>query len=298
MTRSLRILAIVSLALMLGACGSSANAKSLTTPKAFVSAGGIEVSSIQEAALVVEPGSLVRISAQGAADTKVTIRPLVRPGSSVHTFLEELGRDDSTGSPVAASLTLDRPTILWRVDLRPNYYELDIGRARLGLAVKLGARPHLVKLPLLVRGTCQIVALRPVPPPAAVVTYARRMASSLGGSQPSSARYLLTTRMLATIGTGGGVVARSCNVPVYLVVLRGHFVAEDVPRPFGAKAPHGTIATATYSASGGTVTGLDYGLGSKPYKLDRLGRVGDLMPYLNGKKGTSKPAVVGSVSKL
>jgi hypothetical protein len=296
MTRALSVSGISLLALALVACGSSGHEKTSATQKAFLSAGGVRVSSTQEAALVVRPGGVVQISAPGAASTTVTIRPLVHPGSSVHAYLEALGRGDNVKDPITASLKLEKPTMLWRANLRPNYYELDVGRARLGLAVEPSTRPHLVKLPLLVEGTCQIVALRPVPPPDFVVSSARRMAASLGDSQPDSARYLLSTELLASLGTSGGVPARSCNLPVYLVALAGHFVAKDVPRPPGAKSPRGTVATATYAA-GGKDEGGSFGLSSQSYDLGRLGRVGDLMPYLKGKRGTSKPTVVVAVPK-
>ncbi len=285
----------VSLLLALVACGSSGHANAPVPVRITLSSGGHNVSSSQEAALVVSRGAPVRIAiSKTSATVTARIQPLLRPGTSVRSYLEALASGAKIEDPAPRIMRL-RGTEVRRLDLAPNYYELDAGGARVAFAIVPGAWPQVVKLPLLVGGTCQIVALRPVPVPAFVVANVRRMLDGLGDRHPDSARYVLTTELLADAGTQGGVVAHSCNQPVYLVVLTGHFVANDVPRPPGAASPHGTVATATYPVDGGE--GGGFGLSSRSYDLSRLGRVGDLRPYLNGKGSTSKPVVVASVPK-
>lgn len=294
--RSLLLIAFVCGLLVVG-CGSESKpgAKAGRTFEARLSSGGAAVSSSEEEALVVHLGSVVRVSAPGAAGTAVDIHPLVRPGASAHPYLEALASGRKVTPVSTISLPLEKDALDWRVSLRPNYYELDIGRAKLALGVIPSARAHVVGLPLLVRSTCQIVALRPVPPPASVVTDVSRMIDSLGDSHPRSARYLLTTAALANAGTHAGS-ADGCNEAVFLVEVTGHFVADDVPIPPGAKPPKGTVATATYAAAD-RGEGTSFGLCSRTYDLARLGRVADLMPYLRGKRGVAKPVSVASVPK-
>jgi hypothetical protein len=49
---------------------------------------------------------------------------------------------------------------------------------------------------------------------------------------------------------------------VYLVTMKGHFVAEDVPTPSGAHAPTGTYLSIVINAR--SLESLDFGLSPKP----------------------------------
>jgi hypothetical protein len=83
-----------------------------------------------------------------------------------------------------------------------------------------------------------------------------------------------------TVATPGDSVPGSGDNAVFLITMRGHFVANDVSRPLGAKAPAGRYLSLVLDAK--TFQELDFGLDSKPppVALAHLGRV----TYLAGHR--------------
>jgi hypothetical protein len=83
-----------------------------------------------------------------------------------------------------------------------------------------------------------------------------------------------------TVATPGDSVPGSGHAAVFLITMRGHFVANDVSRPPGAKAPTGRYLSLVLDAK--TFQELDFGLGPKPppVALAHLGRV----TYLAGHR--------------
>jgi hypothetical protein len=74
---------------------------------------------------------------------------------------------------------------------------------------------------------------------------------------------VITTRAKAlTSATPGDFVPNDVKTVVYLVTVKGHFVARAVPRPHRAHAPTGTYLSLVINAE--TFAGLDFGLGHKP----------------------------------
>ena len=85
-----------------------------------------------------------------------------------------------------------------------------------------------------------------------------------------------------TVATPGDSVPGSGQEPVFLITMRGHFTANGVSRPDGAKAPTGQYLSLILDAR--TFQQLDFGLGPKPPSaaLASLGHV----TYLTGRKRT------------
>jgi hypothetical protein len=74
---------------------------------------------------------------------------------------------------------------------------------------------------------------------------------------------VVTTRAKAlTSATPGDLVPNDEKTIVYLVTVKGHFVARAASVPPGAHAPTGTYMSMVINAK--TFTGLDFGLGPKP----------------------------------
>jgi hypothetical protein len=74
---------------------------------------------------------------------------------------------------------------------------------------------------------------------------------------------VVTTRVKAlTSATPGDLVPNDEKTIVYLVTVKGHFVAGGASVPPGAHAPTGTYMSIVINAK--TFTGLDFGLGPKP----------------------------------
>jgi hypothetical protein len=78
-----------------------------------------------------------------------------------------------------------------------------------------------------------------------------------------SASAVVTTRAKAlTSATPGDLVPNEEKTIVYLVTVKGHFVARAASVPPGAHAPTGTYMSMVINAK--TFAGLDFGLGPKP----------------------------------
>lgn len=74
---------------------------------------------------------------------------------------------------------------------------------------------------------------------------------------------VVTTRAKAlTSATPGDFVHYDEEIVVYLVTVKGHFVALTVPRPHRAPVPTGTYMSLVINAE--TFARLDFGLGHKP----------------------------------
>jgi hypothetical protein len=74
---------------------------------------------------------------------------------------------------------------------------------------------------------------------------------------------VVTTRAKAlTSATPGDFVPNDEKTVVYLVTVKGHFVARAVSVPLGAHAPTGTYMSMVIDAK--TFAGLDFGLRPKP----------------------------------
>ncbi|HEY3034978.1 MAG TPA: hypothetical protein VGJ54_09995 [Streptosporangiaceae bacterium] len=74
---------------------------------------------------------------------------------------------------------------------------------------------------------------------------------------------VVTTRAKAlTTATPGDLVPNDEKTIVYLVTVKGHFVARAASVPPGAHAPTGTYMSMVINAK--TFTGLDFGLGPEP----------------------------------
>ena len=107
---------------------------------------------------------------------------------------------------------------------------------------------------------------------------ARRFAKLNGGRALTQATAVLTThRKALTSATPGDFVPGSGGVPVYLVTMRGHFVAYGASVPPGASAPTGRYASLVLDAR--TFDTMDLGIGESPPPVppDSLGPVTDLL---------------------
>ena len=88
----------------------------------------------------------------------------------------------------------------------------------------------------------------------------RRTAAADGDAKPSSVMVYASRRHEANIaaGAGTGVVGRA---PVYLVVIRGHFVCNACSGPAGHAAPTGDYVTLVLARK--SLHGLDFGIGGR-----------------------------------
>jgi hypothetical protein len=117
---------------------------------------------------------------------------------------------------------------------------------------------------------------------ARLTVIASRVARADGDPRPSWATAVLTTHAKAlTSATPGDFVPGSGDVPVFLVTMRGRFVAYDASVPSGAKAPTCTYLSLVVEAK--TFQELDFGLSPKapPVSPASLGPV----TYLIGHPG-------------
>ncbi len=103
---------------------------------------------------------------------------------------------------------------------------------------------------------------------------AGEFAEANGGSVPSSAEAVLTTRQTSQDALGGDIV--SSDQPVYLVQMEGSFVANAAPRPYGAEAPTGRTFWFLYDPAAQMT--LDWGLGDHRADLTQLGDVFEIRP--------------------
>lgn len=88
----------------------------------------------------------------------------------------------------------------------------------------------------------------------------RSTATADGDAQPSSVMVYASRRHEANIaaGAGTGVYGRT---PVYLVIMRGHFVCDSCTGPAGSAAPTGNVVTMVLARK--TLQGLDGGIGGR-----------------------------------
>ncbi len=92
---------------------------------------------------------------------------------------------------------------------------------------------------------------------------AYRAAAVNGDPHPAWITAVLTTQARAlTSATPGDYVPGSSHVRAYLITMRGHFIANEAPRPPGAKAPTGRYLSLVINAT--TFDGSDFGIGSRP----------------------------------
>jgi hypothetical protein len=88
----------------------------------------------------------------------------------------------------------------------------------------------------------------------------KRAATVNGDTHPSSATVYASRRHEANIaaGAGSGIPGEQ---PVYLVVIRGHFVCSRCSSPGGSAVPHGNVLTMVVGRS--TLQDLDGGVGGQ-----------------------------------
>ncbi len=90
-----------------------------------------------------------------------------------------------------------------------------------------------------------------------------RDAKADGDTAPLWMTAVLTTHAKAlTSATPGDFVPGTEGVPVFLITMRGHFIATEASRPPGAAAPAGNYLSIVVDA--GTFQMLDYGLSPSP----------------------------------
>jgi hypothetical protein len=113
---------------------------------------------------------------------------------------------------------------------------------------------------------------------------ARRAATANSDPAPEWITAVRTTHAKAlTVATPGDTVPGPGNTAVFLITMRGHFTANNVSRPPGAKAPKGQYLSLVLDA--GTFQELDFGLGPKPPSA-ALASLGHLT-YLSGLRSTT-----------
>ena len=117
---------------------------------------------------------------------------------------------------------------------------------------------------------------RPVPRSALrhLTAIADRVVRVNGGRAPAWVSVVVTTRGKAlTSATPGDTVSVGQQTVVYLITMKGHFVADDVSVPLGAHAPTGRYLSIVINAR--TLESLDFGLSPKkpPVAPGRFGRV-------------------------
>jgi hypothetical protein len=92
---------------------------------------------------------------------------------------------------------------------------------------------------------------------------AHRAATINGDPHPAWITAVLTTRAKAlTSATPGDYVPGSAHVKVFLITMRGRFIAREATGPPGAKAPAGRYLSLVIDAR--TFRGLDFGISPKP----------------------------------
>ncbi|MGZ4125516.1 MAG: hypothetical protein ACXVQU_08185 [Actinomycetota bacterium] len=114
---------------------------------------------------------------------------------------------------------------------------------------------------------------------------AATMAAANGDASPSSAQWVLTDA--DTAAPAVGLENGDPGLEVYLVVMRGDFIAYQAKAPAGASLPRGTVMTFTADASSRTIT--DWGVsdvvpqipGLQPLALERSPTPGPSLPAGN-----------------
>ena len=90
---------------------------------------------------------------------------------------------------------------------------------------------------------------------------ARRAAKVNGDPTPAWATAVLTTHAKALTSATPGDFTPGAHIPVYLVTVRGHFVAYQASIPPGGKAPSGRYLSLVINAR--TFFGMDFGISPK-----------------------------------
>jgi len=106
---------------------------------------------------------------------------------------------------------------------------------------------------------------------------AESIAKRNGDATPAQVTVVLTSHKNAlTSATPGDTVPGPGQLRVYLITMRGHFVANDASRPPGAAAPRGRYISVVVDAK--TFDGLDFGIapGPPPVSPASLGPVTNL----------------------
>lgn len=92
---------------------------------------------------------------------------------------------------------------------------------------------------------------------------AQRAATINGDPHPAWITAVETTHAKAlTSATPGDYDPGTGRITVFLITMRGHFIAREVSVPAGAKAPTGRYLSLVIDAK--TFRGLDFGLSPKP----------------------------------
>lgn len=112
-------------------------------------------------------------------------------------------------------------------------------------------------------------AAQPSPAVAALTANALAFAATNGDPDPTSGRLVATTRSKGVAAATGSSVDSDQNV--YVVTLRGHFVAYDAKVMRGAPIPHGSVLTIIYDAATNAVT--DWSVTDTDPDLASLGAV-------------------------
>ncbi len=107
-------------------------------------------------------------------------------------------------------------------------------------------------------------------PPAYVVKIAEQQAKENGDPTPAGAVAIDTTRGAAMHAAAAGGVDGS-QIPVWLVVLHGHFTDRNASVPAGQPLPTGRVIVFTINQRTHQI--MDFGIGDRPPNLSSLGSV-------------------------
>jgi hypothetical protein len=156
---------------------------------------------------------------------------------------------------------------------------------RRGRALAVLAAPAAMALVLSAAGCTKTPGPAGASIPASVIgrltAIARGAATANSDPAPEWITAVETTHAKAlTVATPGDYIPDSGDAKVFLITMRGHFTANGVSRPFGAKAPVGRYLSLVLDAR--TFQELEFGLGPKPPSpaLASLGQV----TYLTGHR--------------
>lgn len=112
--------------------------------------------------------------------------------------------------------------------------------------------------------------------PRAVLALAAAQARSYGNRGPTLVEWAKTTRQEAVSAENAGRVDGG-NLPVYFVILHGHFVDNSAPRPPGGQPPRGSILTDTIEIKTGRI--LDFGISKSEPNFSKIGKPHQFVLY-------------------
>jgi hypothetical protein len=137
-------------------------------------------------------------------------------------------------------------------------------------------------------------ALHPMPNGdirATLESQAGRLAAENGGTVPSTADVVLTTRQAAMDVEGGDIV--DSDQPVYMVQMQGEFVVNTASYPSGVEAPTGSVLSFLYDPEAARL--MDWGVGEQSADLASLGEVWQITPTApNDSSSSGYPSPHGS----